>query len=245
MKHLLSLTLLLAALPASAAEESAPNTLTPEERAAGYTLLFDGREIPGFRIEGDFQIEGGVLTLGGSKPTTATITTALPGNFELRMKYRFVELPGKPLPGISWATLELMQKRFKANRSNGQTLFGSAPPKPADWWDELFLTGVSDPTNDAFETTLQFLPEELAPQGGKSGWQGRAGNFTVSLQIPVGSKLQLRDVKLRADAVSWWQTPWPYVLILATGMLMLGIIGLLVLRRLRRRWGTADAGFRG
>lgn len=243
MKLTSGLLLLLAIHSAPIAKGSAPNTLTPEEKAAGYTLLFDGRDIPGFHIDGDFQIQDGVLMLGGAKPTLASITTALPSNFELRLKYRLDEPQRKATPGRGWAQLQLRQQRFLGFRGSDQQLFGSTPPTPEDWWDELILTGVSKPTSDEFETIVRFVPEELAPHGTISGWPGKDGNFTLSFWLPVGSKLQLRDVKLRADAVSWWQTPWPFLLVLATGLLLLGVLGVLILRRLRWR-GIADASTR-
>jgi hypothetical protein len=72
--------LLIAALPASAADEKAqPNTLTPKEITDGWILLFDGQTTFGWKIEGEAKVEDGVLVLGGSKATKAETTTAIVG----------------------------------------------------------------------------------------------------------------------------------------------------------------------
>src|SRR5262245_49104364 len=56
-----------------------PNTLTPKEIAEGMVLLFDGETTFGWKIEGEVAVKDGWMILGGSKPTTATCTSAFPG----------------------------------------------------------------------------------------------------------------------------------------------------------------------
>src|SRR2546423_14647417 len=73
----LSLVLVLLAVPAFADEKAKPNTLTPKELADGWILLFDGETTFGWTAEGDAEVAGGVLTLGGSKATTLVTNTDL------------------------------------------------------------------------------------------------------------------------------------------------------------------------
>src|SRR5262249_9144097 len=89
MRHiLLIMALFTAALPARAAEEPKPNTLTPEESAGGWTLLFDGEKFTGLRIDGEHQVVDGVLVVGGKTETRITVTRVLLRNFELHFQYR-------------------------------------------------------------------------------------------------------------------------------------------------------------
>lgn len=73
--------LLIAAVPAWAADGKAkPNTLTPEEIAEGWILLFDGQTTFGWKIDGEAKVEDGALVLGGAKAATAETTTAFVGH---------------------------------------------------------------------------------------------------------------------------------------------------------------------
>ncbi len=69
---------LLGSITITCAENPKPNTLTSQEIADGWILLFDGESTFGWQIEGNAKVENGELILGGAKPTTATSTTALP-----------------------------------------------------------------------------------------------------------------------------------------------------------------------
>ncbi len=83
MRRLLFAAALLASLPAFAADEPKPNTLTPKEIADGWLLLFDGETTFGWKIDGPFQVEKGELILGGEKETKAQYQTRFgPHEFE-------------------------------------------------------------------------------------------------------------------------------------------------------------------
>jgi hypothetical protein len=76
MRRLLSLLLALS-LPAvlvGADDAPKPNTLTPQEIADGWLLLFDGETTFGWKIDGEAKVERGELVLGGTKRTTAELT---------------------------------------------------------------------------------------------------------------------------------------------------------------------------
>ena len=58
-------------------ETPKPNTLTPEEIAEGWILLFDGTTNFGWKIEGDAKIEDGVFVLGGGDQETVAVPTSI------------------------------------------------------------------------------------------------------------------------------------------------------------------------
>jgi hypothetical protein len=80
------LLILLTAFPARAADDPKPNALTPKEIADGWLLLFDGESTFGWQIDGESKVVDGQLVLGGSKATTATLTTSFP-TCEARVDY--------------------------------------------------------------------------------------------------------------------------------------------------------------
>ncbi len=60
----------------------AAETLTPEEIAEGWVLLFDGESTFGWKTEGDVSVKEGLLHVGGEKPGAVELTTPL-GSGEL------------------------------------------------------------------------------------------------------------------------------------------------------------------
>lgn len=79
-------------LTAAAAAQTMPNTLTDAERAAGWTLLFDGTSLDGWRgynlrgLPGSWAAEAGTLTRIG--PGGDLITEAQYEDFELAFEWR-------------------------------------------------------------------------------------------------------------------------------------------------------------
>jgi hypothetical protein len=94
MRPLLAALVLLAAGTARADDEPKPNTLTPEEIADGWLLLFDGETTFGWTIDGDAKVAGGALVLGGDKAVTATATTSL-SRFRYMFEYTDLQGPGE------------------------------------------------------------------------------------------------------------------------------------------------------
>ena len=85
---------LLVLLAATAAHAQAPNTLTPEERAAGWTLLFDGKTTTGWRgfqkpafPAAGWTVEDGALKCLGQKGGDI-LTTAAFTDFEFAWEWR-------------------------------------------------------------------------------------------------------------------------------------------------------------
>ena len=72
MRWVFCVTILAAALPARA-DAPKPNTLTPQEAADGWLLLFDGATTFGWMVEGDAKVKDGKLILGAKTKALPTI----------------------------------------------------------------------------------------------------------------------------------------------------------------------------
>ena len=95
------LLLLVTALPATGDKTPPkPNTLTPQEIADGWVLLFDGQTTFGWKVQGEAKVHGGTLVLGGTKETVVSTTSpSLP--FAVRMSpFGASVIPSGPFSGM-------------------------------------------------------------------------------------------------------------------------------------------------
>lgn len=86
---------LLLAFPSAGAAETAPNTLTPEEKAAGWRLLFDGRSLDGWRgylrdavPDAGWEVKEGTLRTVAKVKGADLITRDTFRDFELTWEWR-------------------------------------------------------------------------------------------------------------------------------------------------------------
>lgn len=100
-------------LPASSAE---PNTLTPEEKASGFKLIFDGKSLEGFRnfkkqtVSNKWTVKDGAIVLtkrGGGD----LITKAQYANFEFRFEFKIAAHGNS---GIMWHVSEEGNRTFQS-----------------------------------------------------------------------------------------------------------------------------------
>jgi hypothetical protein len=148
------------------------NTISDKEKAAGWILLFDGKETKGWKVEGEAKVVDGVLVVGGNKP--AKIRTADTfGNLELRFEFRT-----KGKENDIFVTMVRVR------------LLGSVKDKK-DVWNELNLTAEGKTIRS----------EDKAPGGDyqnlKITLSEERGNAPVDFEVPTGAKLFLRNVKLK------------------------------------------------
>src|SRR4051812_49082678 len=71
-----------------------PNTLTPDEKAAGWQLLFDGRSLTGWDARatsgtavGDWSVQNGAIVCPGLTPGWLATNSTF-SNFHLRLEFR-------------------------------------------------------------------------------------------------------------------------------------------------------------
>ncbi len=90
MNWLLAIALGCCLWPVSAtAAETPPNTLTPEEVAAGWILLFDGETLFGWTptSQADWKVADGVISVTSGEPGFLRTTSQF-GDFELKVDFR-------------------------------------------------------------------------------------------------------------------------------------------------------------
>ena len=73
---------------AAGAEETDPNQLTKEEKAAGFTLLFNGRDLEGWKQGGNWVVQEGVITRMGQGGSLTYQAAKVPDDFELRFQWK-------------------------------------------------------------------------------------------------------------------------------------------------------------
>lgn len=169
--HRLLTALLVLSLAASAwaDEETRPNTLTKEEAADGWLLLYDGETTFGWDRGDKPETARDVLVLQGEKATTTAFL-----NYELRFAYR-IDKGGKDAP------VKLVRDKE-----------ASIPLTRYDGWADAHFTfdggsingnvAYKDSGRDRFQQTSTGTRIEPRP---------------IRFDVPKGVKLSLRNVKLR------------------------------------------------
>jgi hypothetical protein len=155
---------LLAAGPLPAAD-----ALTPKEVADGWLLLFDGETTFGWKIDGDAAVKDGVLVLGGSKPTTAALTTRL-GSYDVKLE----------------------------TDGNGRVAFKSdAGDSSAGLGGVSALTTVSvraKPTGSGISNTAAAGPDGVVASNIEVT---TAGPAVLRLEVPAGGTLRVKSAKAK------------------------------------------------
>jgi hypothetical protein len=98
-------------VPMLLAAEEKPNALTTKEIADGWLMLFDGETMFGWEIHGEAKVEKGVLVLGGTRATTARLTSEFL-SYDIRA---WVEVEGKEP-----AEVRAGDSRFKRAKAAGE-----------------------------------------------------------------------------------------------------------------------------
>lgn len=151
--------LLARQIPALSAE---PNTLTPEELAEGWILLFDGESLFGWRAasEANWAVENGVISVSeGDKGLL--VTAAQFGNYELKVDFR--SAPG-------------------ANSG----VFLRTSPKPTDVTSKCYELNIADASDNPFPTGSFVERQRCQGDHDSSDWQtfhvtADGGHFVVKL----------------------------------------------------------------
>jgi hypothetical protein len=83
------------------ADEPKANSLTPQEVADGWLLLFDGETTFGWHIDGEARVENGTLVLGGTRATRVETTTAFvteTSDVDLQARWEGMKSPTLQVP---------------------------------------------------------------------------------------------------------------------------------------------------
>jgi hypothetical protein len=171
------MTLLLAAL-LLAADAPKPNTLTPQEAADGWLLVFDGETTFGLDIDGESAVRDGWLSLGGTRKAAARLTTFFPA-FEAVAEYEvrgfaanFVFDSGKADPGSNTSSLV---------GGPGSVLKARVIVDPKARFTTTAKADMATGRASTFEKTLRY--DNFRP--------------VMRFEAPPGTTLLLRSVKLR------------------------------------------------
>ena len=177
-----------------------PNTLTPEELAQGWILLFDGETLFGWRAasEANWKVAEGVISADQGEPGLL-VTTSQFGNYVLKVDFRSA-------PGTN----------------SGVFLRTSPAPKPAEVAGKCYELNIADPATSAFPTGSFVGRQRCRGDHQSTDWQtfevtAAGGRFLVKLDgqevldytdpKPLGrgfiglqlngGKIEFRNVKLK------------------------------------------------
>ena len=136
-----------------------PNTLTEAEKAEGWTLLFDGKDLSSWRnyqkegVDGKWKVADGVFTLT-EKGGGDIITTAQYGAFELKLDYNiskggnsglmFHVTEGEKTPWMTGAEIQIQDNVDGHDPQKAGWLYQLYAPevdatKPAGEWNTLHI----------------------------------------------------------------------------------------------------------
>ena len=86
MRCLTTLTCML--LCALTAHADSPSQMSQEEKAAGFTALFNGQDLDGWKHSGNWKVEEGVIAREGRGGSLVYTTNKVPDDFELRFEWK-------------------------------------------------------------------------------------------------------------------------------------------------------------
>jgi len=148
----------LVLMPARAADEPAPNTLSAQEQKDGWKLLFDGKSLDGWRVfkkqdAAGWTVRDGAITL--EKPGSGDLMTKEKyGNFEFSIDWKFesgnnsgiiYRVTEEVSPSyVSGPEMQVMPHKAgdKLGKNSGGSLYDMYAPtanpfKPADQWNSF------------------------------------------------------------------------------------------------------------
>ena len=86
VRRYLAVLLVFAVFSPAVAED--PNTLTDEEQKTGFQLLFNGKDLEGWKHGGNWVVKDGVISRQGRGGSLVYTVRKVPDNFELRFHWK-------------------------------------------------------------------------------------------------------------------------------------------------------------
>jgi hypothetical protein len=180
--------------------EAKRNTLTAQEIADGWVLLFDGETTFGWKVEGEAKVENGELVIGGKKATTITSTTAF-GRVEVRWTSRAesrkctVQMHGEE-DRLLWGPYESSYLRLGKRFSYNQVPVDKRPFRLGP--NRVPIRAGASRT-DAVEGPMIVTSEPDSVALSESRTWGEVEPLKapgpIRFTVPAGVQLALRDIK--------------------------------------------------
>ena len=87
MRHLMFALVAWLVIPAAIQAQS-PNQLSEDERAAGFQALFNGKNLDGWKHNGNWRVDDGVISRDSKGGGLVYTTAKVPDDFELRFEWK-------------------------------------------------------------------------------------------------------------------------------------------------------------
>ena len=201
--------------PEASVQGAEPNTLTAEEQAAGFKLIFNGQDLAGWEVPGrNWEAQEGAITRTGEGGGIDYMVERVPDDFELRFEWKISPGGNSGVyyrPGqYEYQILDNKRHRDGQDpRTNAAAVYYAfAPTKdatrpPGEWNDgrilaqgtriEHWLNGEKVVDIDYTDPALAELVERLRIRGGEVEARGRH----LHLQ-DHGDPVWYRSVRMRA-----------------------------------------------
>ena len=212
---------LLTLLAGLVAADVPPNTLTPEETAADWVLLFDGQEADRLRHRGQVAAEKGQVVLGGAVGSRLGPNDPLPAGFVFETEYR--------MPAGTQAIL-LVEKRAETSTVLARSTLPQLAADP-DTWHRLSVTCAYDAVTGIRTLTRTVTVAGQAPTSETLGHYQEEMNVGVWIEVMPGNRVHFQNLKLRAEQPARRGWLWLYA---AGGVIAALVLAVLVWRRYRR-----------
>ena len=218
MKKLLTLCVLTALCAGRVlAADAKPNTLTADEKAAGWQLLFDGKSLDGWKASeapGTFSVQDGMLVVFGKRSHlfyTGPVNKANFRNFEISLDIRTYP---KANSGVyihteyqetGWPSkgYEVQVNNTHKDVKKGAGLYAikdnlEAPAKDGEWYTmRVKVEGKRIQTFVNGKQIIDFTePTPAAPPANMAGRFLSNGTFAIQGHDPE-SKVEYRNIKVR------------------------------------------------
>lgn len=180
---------------------------TGPTQAQQEVTLFDGKTTSGWVVEGDAEVQDGVLVLGGKQKTWVRVAADFSPNFELHLEYS--------TENDQHIQVEWHHRHFLEHGMGGMSL-GRRSKKPGEWIEAIYW-GQEEPAGSwARFSKWRAVGEPAFTEQPLGGSSSLPRSVFVAFDIPAGQKLYLRNVRLKSDP----EPSFPWILVFIAGALV-------------------------
>jgi hypothetical protein len=209
MIRILALIAVLA-FPLVVRAQDAAKVFADADKETDWIELFDGATIKDLQIDGVFNIKDGALELGGARQTRLRIKAPVGDQFKVLIECRF---DGPVTPSLRLAIRSLMAKG-----ESGTSMAGTA----GQWQEVLYIRKeVAGQGRFAMDTLCRKVSDKAIQSAGQIGGTGTP---TLSWEVPAGTTLTIRRMRLQTTAPPTSSGLYGALIVLT--LVILGIAGL-------------------